>query len=155
MLALLLASLAADRKKTLKALKIAWKKFSAILPQFAVMLVLVSISLYLIPEHVIQENLEGEENTVRGLLIALMAGSLAFMPGFIAFPLCGILRSKGVPFLIISGFSTTLMMVGIFSFPVERKLLGTGAAITRNAVSFLVAVAVALVTGLVFGEVTL
>ncbi|MCD6152059.1 MAG: hypothetical protein J7J70_10485 [Deltaproteobacteria bacterium] len=45
-----LISAVIDRKKTVVALKIAWKKFAAILPAFLTMLILVSIILFLIPD---------------------------------------------------------------------------------------------------------
>lgn len=130
------------------------RKLAAILPQFGVMLVLVSISLYLLPEDVINDYL-GAQDSGRGLLIALLAGSITFMPGFIVFPLCGILHEKGVPYMILSGFTTTLMMVGVVSFPVEKGYLGGKAAALRNGVSFVMAVVIACITGILFGEIQL
>ncbi len=75
------------------------------------------------------------------------------MPGFIAFPLSGILLSKGVPYMVISAFTTTLMIMGVLSYPVEKAYFGTKVTIMRNAISFCIALVVALVTGLFFGEV--
>ena len=74
------------------------------------------------------------------------------MPGFIAFPLCGMLLEKGVPYMILSGFSTTLMMVGVLTFPVERAYLGTKVAVLRNLIYLVIAVVVTIITGLCFGE---
>jgi len=66
---LFLLSLVKDRKKTAKALKIAWKKFMKILPAFGGMLVLVSIVLYLVPDDMILKYL-GTQNLLRGITIA-------------------------------------------------------------------------------------
>ena len=88
-----------------------------------------------------------------GLLLATVFGSLALMPGFIAYPLCGILLKKGVAYMVLSAFATTLMMVGILTFPVERTYLGTKVAVVRNLLSLLIALFVALITGIVFGEI--
>jgi hypothetical protein len=74
------------------------------------------------------------------------------MPGFIAFPLCGMLLEKGVSYMVLSGFSTTLMMVGVLTFPVERAYLGTKVAVLRNLIYLMIAVVVTLITGLCFGE---
>jgi len=52
----------------------------------------------------------------------------------------------------LSAFSTTLMMVGAISFPLEKTYLGTRLALCRNAISFVIAILVALATGLYFGE---
>jgi len=62
------------------------------------------------------------------------------------------LLEKGVLYMILSGFSTTLMMVGVLTFPVERAYLGTKVAVLRNLIYLVVAVVVTIVTGLCFGE---
>ena len=148
----LIASFLADRKRTLRALRIALRRFLKISPAFAIMLMLVSLTLLLFPEESIVNALSSG-----GIWIATgvgtLIGSITLMPGFIAFPLCGILRDYGVAFMVLSGFTTTLMMVGILSFPVERTYMGTRVAVIRNIVSFLIAVLVAIATGIVFGEV--
>ncbi len=146
-----LASLIADRGKTVKSLQVAGKKMFKIAPAFLTMTILVSIVLYLVPDETISRYL-GQENIVLGLLIAYALGSISLMPGFIAFPLCGILLEKGVLYMILSGFSTTLMMVGILTFPVERAYLGTKVAILRNLIYLVVAVVVTIITGFCFGE---
>jgi len=153
-LVLLLLSFFSDRKKTLKALKIAWKRFTGILPAFVLMLVLVSISLYLLPHELVMKYL-GEEDISRGMVIAMLAGSLTLMPGFIVFPLCGILREQGVPYMVLSAFTTTLMMVGVLTLPVEKQYFGIKTALVRNGAGLIIAVIVAVVTGLVFSEVVL
>jgi hypothetical protein len=55
--------------------------------------------------------------------------------------------------MVLSAFSTTLMMVGVVTFPMERSYLGARLALVRNVTSLLIAVVVAVVTGLVFGEI--
>ncbi len=104
-------SLAADRGKTVKAFHVAGRKMLKIAPAFITMTIAVSIALYLVPDETISRYL-GHENKTIGLCIAYAVGSISLMPGFIAFPLCGMLLEKGVLYMILSGFSTTLMMVG-------------------------------------------
>ncbi len=151
---LLIVSFFTDRKKTLKALKISWKKFRGIAPMFLLMLVLVSISLYLLPSDLMREYL-GEEDLLKGMGIAMLLGSIALMPGFIVFPLCGILREQGVPYMVISSFTTTLMMVGLISLPVEKAYFGMRTALIRNGIGLLIALLVSFATGLIFAEVVL
>jgi uncharacterized membrane protein YraQ (UPF0718 family) len=74
------------------------------------------------------------------------------MPGFIAFPLCGILLKKGVSYMVLSAFSTSLMMVGILTYPVEKAYFGVRVTVIRNIISLLIAVFTALIIGLYFGE---
>lgn len=147
----LLISVIADRNKTLTAIKISCKKLVNILPAFLTMLILVSIVLFLIPDKVISNYL-GNNNKFIGIILASFFGSVTLMPGFIAFPLCGILLKKGVGYMVLSAFTTTLMMVGILTYPIEKKYFGTKVTIIRNLISFFIALIVALSIGVFFGE---
>lgn len=148
----LLISLIANREKTLKAVKIALKRFLAILPAFLSMLILVSVVLFLIPDTVVLHYL-GRDGKFTGVIIASLLGSVTMMPGFIVFPLCGILLEKGVLYMVLSAFTTTLMMVGILTFPIEKAYFGKKVTILRNILSFFVALIVAVMTGIFFGEI--
>ena len=148
----LLISFFINRHKTLQALKIALKKFITILPAFLIVLILTSIVLFIIPEKVFS-NFLGGNNIFYGTFIASFLGSVFLIPGFIAFPLCGILLKKGVSYMVLSALTTTLMMVGILTFPVEKEYFGKTAAALRNLISFFIALLVALCTGIFFGEV--
>ena len=148
----LIVSMIFSREKTFRAVKIAARRFINILPVFLIMLILVSVVLYFIPEGIILKYL-GTENVFSNFVFAALIGSVVIMPGFIAFPLCGILLETGVPYMVLSAFTTTLMMVGILTFPVEKAYLGVKVAIIRNVFSFVIALIVALITGIVFGEI--
>lgn len=148
---LLLISAIKDRKRTVKALKIAWKKLLKILPAFVLMIIAVSIILYFIPDSMIAQHLKGTSKWI-SFLSALALGSVAVMPGFVAFPLGGILLGKGVTHMVVSAFTTTLMMVGLVTFPVEKIYLGTKVAILRNFISLFIAIITAIVTALFYGE---
>ena len=141
-----------DRKKTGQALKVAGRRLSTMLPAFLTMLVAVAVVLSVFPEERIVAFL-GDEGLFLSTLGAAVVGSIALMPGFVAFPLAGILLSRGVAYLVLSMFTTTLMMVGILTFPIERRYFGVGVAVVRNAISLAVALLVALATGWYFGEI--
>lgn len=128
------------------------KRFMAILPAFLSMLILVSVVLFLIPDTIILHYL-GRDIKFTGVIVASFLGSVTIMPGFIAFPLCGILLEKGVLYMVLSAFITTLMMVGILTFPIEKAYFGKKVTILRNILSFFVALIVAVLTGIFFGEV--
>jgi len=147
-----LISFIADSERTLKGCKMAVKKFVTILPAFLGMLILVSIALFLIPDRVISQYL-GSSNIFTGVLFASFLGSITLMPGFIAFPLCGILLKKGVLYMVLSAFTTTLMMVGILTYPIEKAYFGTKVTIIRNIISLFIALIVAVMTGIFFGEI--
>lgn len=147
----LLVSVVLDWRKSLRALQIALKRFLHILPDLLLMTALVSLILYLVPETLIARYL-GRENMWLGALMAALAGSVTLMPGFIAYPLCGLLLEKGVTYLVLGIFSTTLMMVGTVTFPLERRYLGVKTAIIRNLIALIIALIVGLSIGLFYGE---
>lgn len=147
-----LISFIANREKTLRAIKIAFKRFVTILPAFLNMLILVSIVLFLVPDKIISHYL-GSNNIFTGVLLGSLFGSITLMPGFIAFPLCGILLKKGVLYMVLSAFTTTLMMVGVLTYPIEKEYLGTKVTIVRNVIGFFIALIVAVMTGIFFGEI--
>ena len=148
----LLVSLITSREKTLKALKVSYRRFVTILPAFLIMLVLTSIVLFLVPDEIISNYLGGE-NTIAGVLLASVIGSVTLMPGFIAYPLAGILLEKGVAYMVLSAFTTTLMMVGVLTYPIENQYFGTRVTIMRNTISLVIALIIAVVTGICFGEI--
>ena len=121
------------------------------MPAFLIMLIFVSVVLFLVPDRLISAYL-GSSNKFVGVGLGLFFGSITLMPGFIVFPLCSILLKKGVPYMVLSAFTTTLMMVGVLTYPIEKEYFGTKVTIIRNLVSFLIAVIVALATGIFFGE---
>ena len=147
-----LISFIANCDKTLKAGKIALEKFVNIIPAFLSMIILVSIILFLVPDKVIFNYL-GKNNIFFGVPLASFFGSITLMPGFIAFPLCGILLKKGVLYMVLSAFSTTLMMVGVLTYPIEKEYFGIKVTIIRNVISFFIAIVVAVMTGIFFGEI--
>ena len=145
-------SLISSREKTMRAIKIAARRFVNILPAFLIMLVLISIVLFLVPDKVIANYL-GSNNKFLGVLFASFFGSITLMPGFIAFPLAGILLKKGVAYMVLSAFTTTLMMVGVLTYPVEKEYFGMKVTILRNVISLFIALVVAVMTGIFFREI--
>ena len=144
--AALTASLIASRERTAAALKLAVKRFGKILPAFLTILVLFSVAITLLPQDVIMRLL-GKESGWLGVAIASGAGSVTLMPGFITFPLCRALLEQGVPYMVLAAFSTTLMMVGVLTYPLERQYFGRTVTLVRNAISLVIALIVALVIG--------
>jgi len=116
----MLISTITDRKKTGKAIKISCKKMFEILPNFLQMLIIVSFILYFIPDEMIIRYL-GKNAGGLGTILGLSFGTITMMPGFIVFPLGGVLLTKGVSYMNIAAFTTTLMIVGVVTFPVEKE----------------------------------
>lgn len=141
-----------DQNKTKKALKIAFHKFIFIAPSFLVMLMFVSLALFVFPSEKIIEYL-GQSNLFLNTILAALIGSITIMPGFVVFPLAGIMKNSGVLLMVIAAFTTTLMMVGVLTFPVEITYFGKRIAFIRNMISFIIAILVAIVIGIYFKEI--
>jgi hypothetical protein len=147
----LLWSLSANRGKTKKAVIIATKRFGHIIPAILVMLVLTSC----LPVQAIVSalfNMMDHISRAMGITAAALTGAVMMLPGFIVFPLCGVFAEKGIPYFILSALTTTMMMVGVVTFPVEKSYLGIKLALVRNMIGFVIAVVVAVITGILFGE---
>ncbi|MBU9888372.1 MAG: hypothetical protein KTQ49_00700 [Candidatus Omnitrophica bacterium] len=147
----LVVSLRANHQKTRRALTVAWRECAQIFPELMIMVVLVTIFLFLVPDRAIASFLGGREKW-SGFLFAVLLGSITIMPGFIAFPLCGILLKQGVSYMVLSAFANTLMMVGVVTFPIEKRYFGVKITVIRNGLSLVIAVIVALATGFFYGE---
>lgn len=139
----LIASLLADRRKTLTGLKKSLNMFLGILPMLLNVLILVSIALYLVPKETLVKWL-GANSGMAGYAIAAAIGSIALIPGFVAFPLAAMLLKSGVGYAVTAVFITTLMMVGILTLPLEIKYFGRKTALMRNGLSLAGALLVGL-----------
>ena len=146
--AALLLSAAKDRQKTIMALRKSWTAFTRILPQFIAVILLVGIMIAVLRPEVLSRVL-GRESGWLGVLLASVVGSVTLIPGFIAFPTAALLLQGGAGLTQIAAFVSSLMMVGVVTFPVEASYFGTRAALIRNATAYLFALLVALVIGTV------
>ncbi|NCD00070.1 MAG: permease [Bacteroidia bacterium] len=145
----LILSLIANRKKTWLGIKKGLKMFLNISPVIISVLILVSIVLFLLPNEVIVKHL-GEEAGFLGYFFAAIIGSVALIPGFIAYPLAGLLVKNGVSYPVISVFVTTLMMVGILTFPIEMKYFGFKTTLIRNTLYFVGAIIIGVLIGFIY-----
>ena len=139
-----LFSLFVSREKTKKALLISAKKFWKIMGAFASVIIGVSIVLYLVPSEVLSSVLDGEHN-IFNTFFASILGSVTVMPGPIVYPLCKILVDQGVTYNVVAVFSTTLMMVGLVTFPMEKAYFGTKFAVVRNLVGYFISIIISVV----------
>jgi len=146
---LTLISFVFDRKKTLKGIKKGMMMFFKILPTLLSVIIIVSVVLYLVSDEVLIKYL-GKDAGLGAYVSAALIGSVSIIPGFIAYPLAGILLKTGVSFSVLSVFITTLKMVGILTIPIEARFFGLKTAIIRNSLSFIGAILVGGSMALIF-----
>ena len=138
----LLVSLVADRLKTRASLLRAMKMSLGIVPALLGVLAVVSLVLTAVTPVMLERILSGT-----GLLpffSAVAIGSIALIPGFIAYPLAALLRQNGASWPVLAAFITSLMMVGVLTLPLEARYFGWRAALLRNGLALCGAVLVAV-----------
>jgi len=146
---LVIISFIVDRKKTIKGIKKGLKQFLKILPTLLSVIIIISIALFFVSDKFLMEYL-GKEAGFGAYISAAAIGSVSLLPGFIAYPVAGILVQSGVSYSVIAVFITTLMMVGILTIPIEARYFGLKTTIIRNALSFIGAITVGTVMAFIY-----
>lgn len=141
---LLLLSLIKDKQKTKKALLKSYKSFMKLLPSVIPMMLFIGISMTIINPNLITKLL-GYNSGVFGVSIGLILGSITLLPGFVAFPLGANLLKHGAGYPQIAGFISSLMAVGIVTFPVEIKYFDKKTAIIRNSLGLIASIVFVLI----------
>ena len=145
---LLIISFFADKSKTKKALKKAFKSFENILPQFLGVMVLVGILLSVFDANFISKII-GNKSGWYGTIISAVVGAITLIPGFVAFPTAAMLLEGGAGYMQIGAFISSLMMVGVVTMPLEISYFGKKLAFTRNILAFMFSFVVAYIIHLV------
>lgn len=145
---LIVVSLIKSKKTTFEAMKKTRGMMGSMLKEIVVIIFLIGLLLALIPPEMIKDVL-GSGNTLLATVIAALVGSITLIPAFVAFPLVGSLVSAGASIIPGVAFLTTLTMVGVVTFPLEKKEFGAKFAVSRNLLSFAAALGIAMVMGVV------
>ncbi len=141
-------SLAKYKKETLESIKKSKGMMGRMLSDVIAIIFLIGLILALIPPEVI-ENTLGSGNTFIAVIIAAAIGSITLIPPIVAFPLVGSLVNVGTSIVSAASFLTTLTMVGVVTFPLEKKEFGLKFALNRNILSFCFAIIIALLMGVI------
>ncbi len=139
----------ADSKKTVKGITKGIKQFIKILPTLLSVIIIVSTTLYFVSNEFLSEYL-GVKAGGFAYISAALIGSVSLLPGFIAFPLAGVLVKAGISYSVIAVFITSLMMVGFLTIPLEARYFGLKTAILRNALGFIGALIVGATLAIIF-----
>jgi hypothetical protein len=139
----LIASLIADRRKTLMGVRRGLRMFVNLLPTLVAVLAAVGLLMAAVHPATLERWLGGGGPVP--FAAALIVGSIALIPGFVAFPLAGVLKDNGATTAVLAAFITTLLMVGVVTLPIEIRFFGRRIAVLRNLLAFGGAVVVALV----------
>ena len=137
-----------DKKKAMESLKIAGKSFIRILPMVFIIIIIIGLLLGFIPADQISRFV-GEQSGFGGILLVGVVGALIHIPSLLSFPLAASLLEEGASVSAVATFITTLTMIGTVTLPLEIKELGKKIAFLRNGFSFVIAIIIALIMGVI------
>lgn len=135
-----------DKKKTMHSVKMSTGMMKSIGGDIVAILLMIGLILTLIPPESLEAFLVKNDTFFATVVFALI-GSITLIPAFVAFPLAGSLTGAGAGIMPIVAFITTLTMVGVVTFPLEKKEFGTKFVILRNSLSFVFAIVIAVAMG--------
>ena len=143
----LIISTIKDKERTFNAMKMARGMMKNMIGQIIAILLFIGLILTFIPPETIKDVMGGDSNLMIATVIAALVGSITLIPAFAAFPLVGSIVDMGANIMPAAAFLTTLTMVGLVTFPLEKQTFGTQFAFSRNIMSFIFALVIAVMMG--------
>ena len=143
---LLIISFIKDKSKTKEAIILGLKSFENILPQFLCIIISVGILLSFFTTDTISKIL-GNSSGFWGIILADIIGAIAMMPTFVAFSLGNTLLLNGAGYSQVGTLVSSLVLIGLMTFPLEAKYIGKRAALLRNLIAFLFSIIVGIILG--------
>ncbi len=137
-----------SREKTTQAFNLSAKALWNMAPNLLAIVGLVGLILGVLPPETIS-SLLGVEAGAAAPIAAAIIGSITLIPALVSFPLAGSLLDSGATVITITVFITTLLMVGTVTAPMEIKALGKKFPLLRNGLSFIAALIIATVMGVI------
>lgn len=135
-------------EKTGKSLRVSGMTFLKLLPMLAAVFGIIGLVQQFVPPAAV-ERLLGDAGGFRSILIAGLAGAVAIGPPLAAFPLAGSLLEAGAWPPAIGTFVVSWILVGVLTLPLEIELFGTRFTLARNGLSFVAALLIGSLLGLV------
>ena len=136
----------ANRQLALTGLKKGLRTLAGIAPITIVVVSIVAVVLAFVTPESIGVVL-GESSGIGGILVALGLGAIVHMPALLGFPIAGKVLANGGAAGPVAAFITSLTMIGIFTIPLEIKILGKRFALARNTISTVMAFVIAIMIG--------
>jgi uncharacterized membrane protein YraQ (UPF0718 family) len=141
-------SMVKDKKKTINSMKKSKGMMKNMMGEIVGILFLIGLILTFFPPEIIKSYM-GEAKALAATFFSALVGSITLIPAFVAFPLVGSIVNAGASIVPAVAFLTTLTMVGLVTFPLEKEEFGAKFAVIRNSLSFIFAIIIALVMGVI------
>ena len=128
------------KQATLKSTKM----FSKVFPLILGTILLVSLMITLIPQSFYLKIFQGNDFT--DPIIGSAIGSVSAGNPLVSYIIGGELLNKGITLIAVTAFIVAWVTVGFVQLPAESMILGKKFALTRNILSFIFAIIVAILT---------
>ena len=137
-----------DKDKAFQSLRLALKSFIKILPMVFIIIIAIGLLLgFVSPDQI--SRFVGDQSGPGGVLLVGVVGALMHIPALLSFPLASSILENGASVTAVAAFITTLTMIGMITLPLEIKMLGKKIALLRNGISFVIAILIALIMGMI------
>lgn len=124
------------------------KSFAGVAPTFLAVFGLVGLLEVFVPPAVVERYL-GAEGSLAPLLAGALAGSVAAGPPAAGYPIASSLLKSGAWAPAVAAFIVSWTLVGVASLPFEARTFGWRFALTRNGLSFVFAILIGVMMGVV------
>jgi uncharacterized membrane protein YraQ (UPF0718 family) len=127
------------------------KPFYRMIPMIVGIVLLISYINVVVPKEALVSIFTG--NTLIDPLIAGVFGSILAGNPITSYILGGEFLNLGISLIAITAFLVSWVTVGMIQFPAESYMLGKKFAITRNVLSFIFSIFIAIITVLIINTV--
>lgn len=135
-----------DRKKFSEASKKSIKMFlQNSIRLFAIFVIIAILEKFLSPQSVSHFLLKFTGLT--GIIVGALTGSIMMGPAASSYPIGQYLLQNNASFSLVSAFLFTWVGIGVIALPLEFKYLGKKFAVLRNSFTFVSAIIIALIVG--------
>lgn len=133
-----------DKEAIKKAAFKTWRNFSMVMPVILGIFLLLSLMNTAIPKSFYAKLFTG--NLWLDSFVGAAVGSISVGNPLTSYIVGGEMLNQGVSLVAVTAFLLGWVTVGIIQLPAESLMLGKRFAITRNLVSFILAIVVAVLT---------
>ncbi|PLX82965.1 MAG: permease [Desulfuromonas sp.] len=137
-----------SKEKTDQSLMVARKALVSLLPLLVAIFSLVGLFQEFVPPELIERWL-GAASGGEALIVGGALGAVAIGPPLAAFPLAGSMLEAGAWAPAVAAFIVSWISVGVITLPYEASVFGSRFALLRNVLSFLIALLIGWLIGMV------
>lgn len=136
-----------DRSKATRSLRESARSLAKLLPLLVAIFTLIGLFQVFVSPALIERQL-GAASGWMALFTGGLLGAVSIGPPLAAFPLAGSLLDAGAWPPAVAAFIVSWVSVGVLTLPFESEVFGVRYALARNGLSFVAAILIGLLVGM-------